>query len=237
MCRNITDIMAVEDGKLTRRAALRVGIMYFCLALVVEAQNVPPAAPARVLVKPTVNSIIVVWASPPADANIPLRGYVLGYGRRRPDVYQMTLDPNAHHSIIHSLQPATQYVISIRAFNSAGHGRAKYMVVTTSEETIYTEYDVPPAIAHLLVEPNADSIEVIWAPPSTPDDILVRGYVLGYGRGRPDVYQLTIDPSTHHYTIRNLQPATEYVISIRSFNNAGQSQVKFETVTTSEETN
>ena len=32
------------------------------------------------------------------------------------------------------------------------------------------------------------------------------------------------------------EPASEYVISIRAFNNAGQGRVKLETVTTSEET-
>ena len=46
---------------------------------------------------------------------------------------------------------------------------------------------------------------VQWAPPAPDSKILVRGYILGYGRGIADVYQVRLDANTHDYTIKNLR--------------------------------
>ena len=67
------------------------------------------------------------------------------------------------------------------------------------------ESQTPPRPARLQAKPRANSIVVQWAPPAPDSKILVRGYVLGYGRGIADVYQVRLDANTHDYTIKNLR--------------------------------
>ena len=47
-----------------------------------------------------------------------------------------------------------------------------------------------------------DAIIMSWQPPD--DDILVRGYMVGYGEGVPDVNWQYVSADTRNFTIRNL---------------------------------
>lgn len=47
-----------------------------------------------------------------------------------------------------------------------------------------------------------DSIILSWEAPS--DNVLVRGYMVGYGEGVPDVNWQYVDANTKTFTIRNL---------------------------------
>ena len=49
-----------------------------------------------------------------------------------------------------------------------------------------------------------DSIIVSWTPPAE-DNILVRGYILGYGVGVPDVYKQVLDAKDRMHTIYKLR--------------------------------
>lgn len=75
------------------------------------------------------------------------------------------------------------------------------------------ESTVPPEPAHLIARPKANSIKVSWAPPPPHSKILVRGYVLGYGRGISDVFKHTLDANTHDYLIENLRKCKVQIIS------------------------
>ena len=45
---------------------------------------------------------------------------------------------------------------------------------------------------------------VSWTPP-VEQDIMIRGYVLGYGVGIPDVYQQIISPHQRYYAVKSLR--------------------------------
>ncbi|XP_041356167.1 neogenin-like isoform X3 [Gigantopelta aegis] len=182
--------------------------------------------------------IIVRWEPPPLDKqNGIITGYKIRYKKSGTKQGKtVTTDGNRNNYALTDLRKGTEYQVRISALTVNGSGiTTPWQSASTYRDNLY-EHNVPPAPARLQVKPKANSIVVNWAPPPTDAKILVRGYVLGYGRGIPDVYQTTLDANTHDYTIQNLQPASEYVISIRAFNNAGQGRVKLETVTTSEET-
>jgi len=50
-----------------------------------------------------------------------------------------------------------------------------------------------------------DSVVVSWTPPSTAEhNVMIRGYILGYGIGVPDVYRQILDPDVRLHTIRGL---------------------------------
>lgn len=48
-----------------------------------------------------------------------------------------------------------------------------------------------------------NSIVVSWTPP-VEQDIMIRGYILGYGVGVPDIYKQVLDPKQRYHTIKNL---------------------------------
>jgi len=57
----------------------------------------------------------------------------------------------------------------------------------------------------LHVRALTNSIIVSWTPPSTADhNVMIRGYILGYGIGVPDVYRQILDANVRYHTIRGL---------------------------------
>ncbi|CAG2109800.1 unnamed protein product [Medioppia subpectinata] len=62
---------------------------------------------------------------------------------------------------------------------------------------------------------------------------MIRGYTIGWGVGFPDVYTKVLnDGKQRSFTIDNLQSSSEYVISLRAFNQVGDGQPIYETVKT-----
>ena len=66
-----------------------------------------------------------------------------------------------------------------------------------------TESTVPGQPSSLQVWPLSNSIVVSWTPP-VEQDIMIRGYILGYGVGIPDIYKQVLDPKQRHHTIKSL---------------------------------
>ena len=64
---------------------------------------------------------------------------------------------------------------------------------------------VPGEPMSLHVRPLTNSIIVSWTPPSTTEhNVMIRGYILGYGIGVPDVYRQILDASVRYHTIKGL---------------------------------
>ena len=59
-----------------------------------------------------------------------------------------------------------------------------------------------------------------WTPP-LDDGIMIRGYIVGWGVNVPDIHQKKIDPTRHYFTIEDLNPNRDYVISLRAYNGMG----------------
>jgi neogenin len=76
---------------------------------------------------------------------------------------------------------------------------------------------------------------VSWGAPAQ-QEIKVRGYVLGWGKGIPDEEQHQLDENNRFYEIVGLEPNSEYVISLRARNAMGDGQPVYDTVRTREET-
>jgi len=68
-----------------------------------------------------------------------------------------------------------------------------------------TETLVPGKPTSLRVHPlTSTSLMVSWTPPFD-QDIIVRGYVLGYGVGIPDVYRQIVPPTQRFYAVKSLR--------------------------------
>ncbi|XP_071942908.1 neogenin-like isoform X3 [Antedon mediterranea] len=92
-----------------------------------DESRVPPEPSSLVCYK--YPNRIEVWWSPPLDKSIKVDGYILGFGPRIPDVVIERLGADRRHFIIENLEPATQYIIKLRAVNKAGEGKSKYEIV------------------------------------------------------------------------------------------------------------
>jgi len=62
---------------------------------------------------------------------------------------------------------------------------------------------VPGEPSSLQARPQTTSIIVSWTPP-LEQDILIRGYILGYGIGVPDVFRQILDAKQRYYSIKGL---------------------------------
>lgn len=66
-----------------------------------------------------------------------------------------------------------------------------------------TESQVPGMPSSLHVRPLVNRIVVSWTPPEN-QEILVRGYKMGYGLGSPHAHTVTLDYKQRFYSIDNL---------------------------------
>jgi neogenin len=69
---------------------------------------------------------------------------------------------------------------------------------------IHAESVVPGEPSSLRLRALTNSIMVSWTPPSSAENIMVRGYALGYGIGFPDSYKLVLDAKLRGHTIKGL---------------------------------
>ena len=71
-----------------------------------------------------------------------------------------------------------------------------------------TETRVPEVPSSLHVRPLVTSIVVSWTPPEN-QNIVVRGYAIGYGIGSPHAQTIKVDYKQRYYTIENLGKESE----------------------------
>lgn len=83
-----------------------------------------------------------------------------------------------------------------------------------------------------LAKPKANSIVVSWGAPAEQPDIKVRSYILSWGLGIPDVSLRSLDENTRFYEITDLEPNSEYVISLRAHNRVGDGKPRYDYVKT-----
>ncbi|KAF2987809.1 hypothetical protein EK904_013781 [Melospiza melodia maxima] len=74
-------------------------------------------------------------------------------------------------------------------------------------------------------------IVVSWTPPEN-QDVVVRGYAIGYGIGSPHAQTIKVDYKQRYYTIENLDPSSHYVITLKAFNNVGEGIPLYESAVT-----
>lgn len=86
----------------------------------------------------------------------------------------------------------------------------------------------------LLVRAVPDKIYVMWTPPQN-QNIKIRKYIFGWGKGVADVYFHDLDEKQRNFIIENLEPQTEYVLSLRAGNQMGTGPPVYANVRTQED--
>ncbi|XP_078327626.1 neogenin-like isoform X5 [Crassostrea virginica] len=182
-------------------------------------------------------SLIVRWDPPPPDhRNGVITGYKIRY-KKKGELRSATVttDGNRRLYALTSLDKKTEYQVRISALTVNGSGPLTPKLKATTYEDDLDESEVPGPPRSLTVTPHATSIRVSWSTPSPARKIVVRGYVLGWGKGIPDTSLKTLGPDTQVYTIENLLPSSEYVITVKAINNMGSGEPRYTTAITTKE--
>ncbi|MFT7796934.1 netrin receptor DCC-like [Arapaima gigas] len=195
--------------------------------------DVPSSAPQNISLE-VVNSrsIKVSWIPPPADSQ---NGFITGYSIRHRKTGRRgdheTIEPNNLWYLFTALDRSSQYSFQVSAMTMNGSGPPSEWHTAETPENDLDESQVPDQPSSLHVRPLATSIIMSWTPPLS-HSIVVRGYIIGYGVGSPYAKTVHVDSKQRYYTIDNLEPSSHYVISLKSFNNAGEGVPLYESAVT-----
>ncbi|CAB1319118.1 unnamed protein product, partial [Coregonus sp. 'balchen'] len=102
---------------------------------------------------------------------------------------QEAIEPNNFWYLFTGLEKGSQYSFQVAAMTTNGTGPASDQV--------------PNQPSSLHVRPLPNSIIMSWTPPLNPN-ILVRGYIIGYGVGSPYAETVRVDSKQRYYSIENL---------------------------------
>ncbi|XP_034947132.1 neogenin isoform X2 [Chelonus insularis] len=205
----------------------------------VRTFSAPPSQPPHnvTLEAASSTSVIVRWEPPLEGQNGIITGYKIRYRPqdRRYDSKTAITEGNKRLYVLMGLEKREVYHVRICALNMNGTGPwTEWMEVETYENDL-DESNVPSAPTNLRTKPMSNSISLWWSPPKD-EGIKVRGYKIGWGKGYPDVDHQELDGKQRYYTIENLDPLSEYVISLRATNEAGEGPPVYANVRTTEKT-
>ncbi|XP_033624352.1 neogenin-like isoform X13 [Asterias rubens] len=200
------------------------------------SQCKPYGFPANITVEAdSASAIRVLWNQPIfTERNGLITGYKLKYrtvdnGKR---THTLIIDGDVRSYTIQDLEKETAYEIRMAASNANGTGPFSDWVQIATFKEDKNENTVPPILSLFSAIPSSNKIVVTWAPPFE-SNIMIRGYILGYGAGIPDAFIETFSSSETQFTITNLKPSTIYVLKLRAFNNAGEGMSLYKDVATS----
>ncbi|VDP07487.1 unnamed protein product [Soboliphyme baturini] len=195
----------------------------------------PSAAPQNVTVVPVnIDTIVLRWAPPPdKECNGPITGYKIRYKQKDPHVrgFTIQIDGSKQEHLIGKLDPSLSYVFKVAAATVNGSGPYSPWVHMASSVTGVEETQVPGAPTSLRVQAKATEILLSWTPP-LDEGILIRGFLIGWGINVPDIQVKRVSGSERFYTITNLKPNKDYVISLKAYNKMGNGFPIYETVRT-----
>uniref|UniRef100_A0A672JKZ9 Neogenin 1b n=1 Tax=Salarias fasciatus TaxID=181472 RepID=A0A672JKZ9_SALFA len=194
-----------------------------------------PSAPPQNLTLEVQNSksIMLRWQPPPLSGqNGEITGYKIRYrkGPRRSETAETTGGTQLF-KLIDGLERGTEYSFRVSAVTVNGTGPATEWTTAETFESDLDESRVPDQPSSLHVRPLVNSIVVSWTPPEN-QDIVVRGYTIGYGIGSPHAQTIKVDYKQRYYTIENLDPSSHYVITLKAFNNLGEGIPVYESAIT-----
>uniref|UniRef100_A0AAQ6IEK9 DCC netrin 1 receptor n=1 Tax=Anabas testudineus TaxID=64144 RepID=A0AAQ6IEK9_ANATE len=200
---------------------------------VTTLSDVPSAPPQNITLEVVLSrSIKVSWQPPPRSTqNGIITAYKIKYRKtgRRGD--QEAIEPNNFWYLFTGLEKGSQYSFQVAAMTVNGTGPVSDWYTAETPENDLDESQVPDQPSSLHVRPLPNSIIMSWTPPLSPN-ILVRGYIIGYGVGSPYAETVRVDSKQRYYSIENLEPSSHYVISLKAFNNAGEGVPLYESAVT-----
>lgn len=233
----LVDLVPYTEYSIKVQAVNENGPGVFSRDIVVRTYSAQPTQPPHnVTVEPvSPTSIIIRWEPPLEGQNGIITGYKIRYRRydRSSQPVTITTEGNQRSRVLTGLEKHVIYQVRICALNVNGTGPSSEWIQIETYETESDENRVPNTPSNLRTKVMSDYIQVFWNPPKD-QSIKVKGYKLGWGKGIPDVEVRLLDGKERSFTIDQLEPITEYVISLRATNDAGDGQPAYANVRTTE---
>ncbi|KAJ3593362.1 hypothetical protein NHX12_005697, partial [Muraenolepis orangiensis] len=203
--------------------------------VIVRTLSDVPSSPPQNLSLEVQNSksIVVRWQPPPPGTqNGEITGYKIRYrkGTRKSEAAETTGGTQLYQ-LIDGLERGTEYTFRVSAVTLNGTGPASEWSTAETFENDLDESQVPDIPSSLHVRPLVNSIVVSWTPPEN-QDMVVRGYSIGYGIGSPHAQTIKVDYKQRYYSIENLDASSHYVITLKAFNNVGEGIPVYESAIT-----
>ncbi|XP_058986961.1 neogenin isoform X4 [Musca domestica] len=195
--------------------------------------STPSEPPNNVTLEVTSSTSITIHWEPPAEEerNGQITGYKIRY-RKLKDAPQVKSTPaNIRYYELSGLDRNSEYQVKIAAMtvNGSGPFTEWYRVMTLENDLDETQ--VPGRPVWIGIQPGADTIALHWGPPQQ-HEIKIRNYVLGWGRGIPDENTVELKETDRYYELKDLEPNTEYVVSLRARNIQGDGQPIYDNIKT-----
>ncbi|XP_012139642.1 neogenin protein frazzled isoform X2 [Megachile rotundata] len=233
----LVDLVPYTEYNIKVQAVNENGPGVFSKDIVVRTYSAQPTQPPHNVTVESVSptSIIIRWEPPLEGQNGIITGYKIRYRRhdRGSQPVTITTEGNQRSRVLTGLEKHVVYQVRICALNVNGTGPWTEWIQIETYETESDEKRVPNTPSNLRTKVMSDYIQVFWNPPKD-QSIKVKGYKLGWGKGVPDVEVRLLDGKERSFTIDQLEPMTEYVISLRATNDAGDGQPAYANVRTTE---
>ncbi|XP_076359067.1 cell adhesion molecule DSCAML1-like [Tachypleus tridentatus] len=169
-------------------------------------------------------TLLVSWKSPPRHQwNGVLKGYYVSYKVRdsssRFSYETVTTDDvtdkDEEEVTIRGLNVGTEYVVTVKAFNSAGTGPS------SEEVTCATLRGDPPSAPNVrLVGVDTDSLTLDWKTPHEEGRVLQ--YVLEFKKDGMIKHQRHLPGSISSYKVTHLQTGSRYELRLAAYNKFGR---------------
>lgn len=189
-------------------------------------QTIAPSAPPQTVKCDALTSVSIQtsWQAPPKESmHGAIQGYKLLYEPVNLDtdyVGRETKITSALSTVLHGLQPFTNYTVQVLAFTRAGEG------VTSSSILCTTMESVPDAPERIKAVVNSESsVTISWLPPRRPNGIVIAYTVyiriLDKGQEIKIVKEMLL-AHKHHHEAKDLSTRISYEAWVTASTQIGQ---------------
>ncbi|EDW85568.2 uncharacterized protein Dwil_GK23150 [Drosophila willistoni] len=176
-----------------------------------------PGKPIWINIHPGADNIGLHWG-PPQQPEIKIRNYVLGWGRGIPDENTIELKESERYYVLKSLEPNTEYVVSLRARNINGDGPPVYdNIKTRDQEPIDVPVPLEVPVGLRAITMSSSSIVVLWIDTMLNKNQHVtdnRHYTISYGITGSNRYRYH-NTTNLNCMINDLRPNTQYEFAVK----------------------
>nr|XP_022311428.1 neogenin-like isoform X3 [Crassostrea virginica] len=186
----------------------------------------PPSPPEDFTTKQVPYGITLQWQRP-MNPEVPVNGYIVGYGRFIPEVYREILGDNKLQYTIHKLRQNHDYLVSVRAFNSfgesdpvitvarAGDGRMRLdpPLIIDKEEGLGQFDDAPQNVSLELNRGEIPTVNVRWFPPAQLQGPSL-GYNVFYKKENKESWVVKFADRSTFLVLKNLSFDTTYYVRV-----------------------
>lgn len=188
-------------------------------------EDVPSAPPQSILCTAlTAQNVQLNWQPPSHDHQHGIiQGYKLLYepATLEPDFSgRETKITSALSTVLHGLQPFTNYSVQVMAFTRAGEGSASGIITCTTEETVP---DAPDRVKSVVY--SESSAIVSWLPPRRPNGHITKYtvYLRILDKGQEvRIIKDALSSQHHHYEAKDLNDHESYEAWVTASTRIGQ---------------